>query len=249
MARMVRSPIYPEGYADLPPMPDVATDILPRYRSMLATRLEDFPENEEEGIKIPKKKAMDSNEFQHLARYDAESVYWYLLWWCIQVQPAEKLAKVEEIENRIWSDLTDACDGRHNNFVAYFPYNCLHSSYGGLVELLDDMRRHLSGDLDFSKKKQGRGHPEYMHEVFQRLILNFLIANQNEPFMDLERADNPRPVKPAGMRRTGTTQPSKRLLDDGEDQPTVSAYCLGQAFLFTPFSLFKRKQKKPRTWK
>jgi hypothetical protein len=217
MARMVRSLTYPEGIAKLPPMPDVATE---HCRKLLKTRLENFPGNQPETIDIPSDTALASNEFRHLLRYDAESVFWCLMWWCIQAQPE---GFPEDLSHEYWSNLTGVDDCRDSVFIVRFPKGCLHSAYGRLATLLNDMRKHLAGDLDFSDQKEGRGHPEYMHEVFQRLILNFLIANKNEPFMDLERADNPRPVKPAGMRRTGTTQPSKRLLDDAEDQSTVSA--------------------------
>jgi hypothetical protein len=59
----------------------------------------------------------------------------------------------------------------------------LHSSYDGLTGLLEAMRRHLQGGDKLDS--------EYMHEVFQRLILQFLDANHTEVFMDLEKADEP----------------------------------------------------------
>jgi len=59
---------------------------------------------------------------------------------------------------------------------------------------MHDMSRHLQGDLKFSNDNEKKN-PEYIHEVFQRLILNFLVTNSGQLFMDLEKADNPRPVK------------------------------------------------------
>jgi hypothetical protein len=56
------------------------------------------------------------------------------------------------------------------------------------------MSRHLQGDLEFSKVKEKK-EEEYMHEVFQRLILNLLIKNEDKWFMGLEKVDTSRPVK------------------------------------------------------
>jgi hypothetical protein len=150
MARMVRSLTYPEGTAKLPPMPDVATE---HCQSMLKARLEDFPGNKPEIIDIPSDSALAPNEFRHLLRYDAESVFWCLMWWCIQAQPE---GFPEDLSHEYWSNLTGVDDCRDGVFIVRFPKGCLHSAYRGLATLLDDMRKHLAGDLDFSDQKGGR---------------------------------------------------------------------------------------------
>jgi hypothetical protein len=61
------------------------------------------------------------------------------------------------------------------------------------------MTLHLQGDLSFSQFDEKK-HPEYVHEVFQRLILNFLVANEREQFMDLKKSVNSRHVKGSGMK-------------------------------------------------
>jgi hypothetical protein len=198
MARMVRSNEYPAGIYGLPPMPAVALQLRASYESLLNGRLKAFPPNNVEYLLVPEGKKMGSSEFQHLLRYDAESVFWCLLWWCIQARP-DKLPD-EELESCVWSNfLSDGHKTRNINFILTFPMDCLHSSYSQLAELLNDMRRQLQGDLVFSKLKNGE--PEYVHEAFQRLILNFLITYKDAPFMDLEKHAYPRRVKEVSMDR------------------------------------------------
>jgi hypothetical protein len=159
----------------------------------LADRVKAFPKIEPELITMIDVKDMPSDEFQHLLYYDAESTFWLLLWWCILAQPAEGISS-SVIAYTLWSAIVAEPDGRDKNFIKEFPSYCLDPSYSGLVTLLDDMSLHLQGDLNFSKIKE-RKEPEYMHEAFQRLILNFLVTNEGESFVDLKKDANPRCVK------------------------------------------------------
>jgi hypothetical protein len=180
---MVRSNKYPAGVYKLPPMPAVAPQLHTRYESLFKGRLEAFPPNNAEYLEVPEGEEMGSSEFRHLLRYDAESVFWCLLWWCIQARP-DKVPD-EELSHARWSNLIDDDDqSRDTNFISKFPLDCLHSSYSQLAELLNNMRQHLQGDLDLSELKKGK--PEYLHEAFQRLIINFLITYKDEAFMDLK---------------------------------------------------------------
>jgi hypothetical protein len=199
MARMVRSNNYLDGLYELPAVPAVAPQLLTRYQDTLPGRLKTFPKNDIELLEVPEEDE-SSSKFQHLLRYDAESMFWLLLWWCIQAQPEGDLS--ESIPILYWAVLVEV-DFRGPNFIGRFPKNCLHSSYSGLRALLNDMGRHIQGDLKFSKIKEKK-EPEYIHEVFQRLILNFLVTNESESFMDLEKADIPRPVENMVMKRTRT---------------------------------------------
>jgi hypothetical protein len=71
------------------------------------------------------------------------------------------------------------------------------------------MSRHLQSDLKFSMTEE-RKEPEYMHEAFQRLILNLLVTNEAESFTDVEKAVSLRCLK--GMPNGGlsTTLSDKR---------------------------------------
>jgi len=168
MARMVRSLEYPAGVFDLPPMLAVAKELLGRYP---AARIESFPGNQKERIEIPRMTPA-STPFRHLLRYDAESVYWYLLWCCVQARP-EKDSSGDKIDNLIWSALTNHNDGRDAYFITSFPKGFLHPAYRELEPLLESMSLHLQGDLSYANDG-GRETGEYLHEAFQRLILDFL---------------------------------------------------------------------------
>ena len=72
--------------------------------------------------------------------------------------------------------------------------------------LLDAVRQHFQADPELSKDEL-KHHDEYFHEVFQRLIINFLVENASEPFMDLKRSNTFRGVDKPGMRWKSTTVP------------------------------------------
>jgi hypothetical protein len=214
---MVRSNGYPGEVYKLPPMPEVAGPLRANYESLLNGRLKAFPPNNAEYLEVPEGKEMDSSEFRHLLRYDAESVFWCLLWWCIQARP-DKVPD-EQLSLMHWSALIgDSNHSRDANFISHFSMDCLDSSYSQLAELLDNMRKHLQGDLDLSELKKGK--PEYVHEAFQRLIINFLITYKDEAFMDLKKHTSPRQVKGLSIERNARS--SKRANSDN-DESTVSA--------------------------
>jgi hypothetical protein len=116
----------------------------------------------------------------------------------------------------------------HEDRLKAFPPN--QSEYIEIFPNLDepaksmpsnDMSLHLQGDLEFSNNNEKKK-PEYIHEVFQRLILNFLVTNERESFMSLEKAGNPRRVKDTGMKRTGTTRHTGSVLPTTENKPEAT---------------------------
>jgi len=223
MARMVRAlKYYPDGKFDLPPMPDVAEELLEHYPQ---ERIKAFPVNEEDPIKIPRMTPVPT-PFKHLLRYDAESVFWYLLWCCVQAQPAGKLSK-DQIPHEDWSILTGENDRRDGHFIKAFPRGFLHSTYRELEPLLENMSMHLQGDLSYAKDER-RKTDEYLHEVFQRLILNFLSANSMKDFMRTQKHKQPRGVygNPMDRPSKSTTMTSKRSRKEyeGVSVDSVSAH-------------------------
>jgi hypothetical protein len=225
MARMLRSEEYPAGTFDLPPMPEVASKLQERYPK---ARTQSFPTNREESIKIPEDTPIPTR-LKHLLRYDAESVFWYLLWCCIQAQPHGHYPKVN-IPHLAWSNLTDHGDhgdGRNAHFITEFPKILLHPAYRELEPLLKEMRRHLRGDLSYADD-EGRKTDEYLHEVFQRLILNFLDANSTKEFMRLQKSKQRRGVNGNPMDRPGksNTVTGRRSRQEFEGEPvnSVSAH-------------------------
>ena len=217
---MVRSEYYPDGVFDLPPMPAVTNELLERYPQ---ARKESFPENEKERIEIPDD-ARAPPPFKHLLRYDAESVFWYLLWCCVQAKPANN-SSGNEISHLIWSALTDDDDGRDAYFVKAFPRGFLHPAYRDLEPLLESMSLHLQGDISFAND-EGRKEDEYLHEVFQRLILNFLSAKWTKDFMRIQKHKQPRDVleNPMDRSKKSTTLVTGKRQREPDSVSSVSAH-------------------------
>jgi hypothetical protein len=221
MARMVRAvEYYPAGEGTLPPMPDVAKELQGRYPE---ARIETFSGIKKKHFEIPKRTRLP-HPFKHLLRYDAESVFWYLFWCCVQAQPAGKLSG-DNIHSGIWSDLTSPPPlDRRDSLIARFPMHFLHPAYSELEPLLESMSEHLQGDLFFATDGRRKA-DEYLHEAFQRLILNFLSANATKPFMDTPKHKQPRGVDGNPMGRTDKST-GRRTREEYEGAPvnSVSAH-------------------------
>ena len=69
--------------------------------------------------------------------------------------------------------------------------------------------------------------PDFLHEAFQRTILSFLVKNQTNGFMDLEKDPNPREVEHQIRRHaykqvTPSTRSHSTMTDDPEEEVEVS---------------------------
>jgi hypothetical protein len=63
-------------------------------------------------------------------------------------------------------------------------YNLTHSFYEPLRPLIEDLAAILVNDSHWLPASDPRKDPFYITEAFQRLILNFIIDNRGEEFMD-----------------------------------------------------------------
>jgi hypothetical protein len=174
-----------------------------------------FLDNEKEGEPLIEivNGTLEVKDFKHLLRYDAESVFWILLHWSILAQPAESKPK-SIIPSSPWQNLTGLEDYRYRNFVNTLDEFPLHPEYLPMSKLLDNMRQHLKVDLKFAKDKVRRENPEYLHEVFQRLILNFMADPENLDFLELEKGVQDRekaPVISGGGSEAKTTHKSSKF--------------------------------------
>ena len=156
---------------------------------LLATASETFPKM---AMKFDVEEPIQLSPFRHKLQYDAESVFWLFLWWSLQIQPEDKKQDVP-IPSHCWSPLVYQVDRRHENFVYGLPQNFLHPEYRPLETLLKQMTFQLQGDHDLCNDPS-RQCDEYLHEVFQRLILEFLFQNINEQFMTTKTHDQFRKV-------------------------------------------------------
>lgn len=236
MARAVRSAEIKSGYHFFPPMPELSGGAL-RYKECVEERLEVFKPNSFISKRETDLKPIDF--FQHKLRYDAESVFWLLLWWSIQAKPLDDKATDSRIKQLHWNTFTGVDDGRRI-FIEDIDRGTCHPQYQPLERLLSSMAEQLKGDPDVLDDSDVRKHDEYLHEAFQRLIFDFIFEHlkakseflvlkkntqrrriENEepmkqplpPTFTLLTTHNPNPHLTSGH----TTAASKRTRKDGDD--------------------------------
>ncbi|PVF98075.1 hypothetical protein CPB86DRAFT_759228 [Serendipita vermifera] len=231
MARAVRTLQIRKGdhiFHSMPQLSEGGT----RYEECLEERLQEFKPNEY--MSKHQKFPTPIQPFQHKLRYDAESVFWLLLWWSMQVKPENDTTNVDTIKKSHWSAFTggvDSDDPRKFFIGTDFPEGVCHPKYQALEELLDLMADQLRGDHSLL---EDRDRDEYLHEAFQRLIFDFLCKHlrRGSEFLKLKTSPDRRrvpveeDVKPplaTHLRNTSrasasqVTSSSKRGRNDGGD--------------------------------
>ena len=172
----------------------------------------------------------DLTSWHHELHHDAESAFWLLVWWVVNAAPDDCTS---EIPAGVWVPLVDATvDARSLDI----PRSCLDPAYAPLSDLLLLLGRALKSDLHWATDTPYT-HPDFLHEVFQRHILNFIFENRDESFMKLAKSDAFR--KPAGCTRTpslSTTQiQSLRGSKRGSEPEPEPVGCY--SFLFYLFTI------------
>jgi hypothetical protein len=195
MARPVRSLNRATGVWDIPPMPEMikAGDV---YETCLGGRLKAFPLHKEETVR--NKDPTWPSGFRHRLRYDAESIFWLLLWWTTLACPETDTDSEYRFEPaNIWKLFTCGDDEVDERSMLLFPVpsKLVHPDYKSLIPLLQAMAYQLPGDPDASDDLLKKDE-EYLHEVFQRLVLEFLIENYDAEFLNLKKKAEPRALKP-----------------------------------------------------
>ncbi len=126
---------------------------------------------------------------RHALRHDAESVYWVLVWWAICAAPEGRASS--PVRSTLWNNLTSSdCDDR----PTMIKDSDLDPSYNALQSLLNNLASYLEHDLHWATEAPFND-PEFLHEAFQRHILNFLIENKDEDFLLLPTSGKPREPK------------------------------------------------------
>ena len=224
MARLVRIPeiaATPSVYKHLP-MPQLALtgNALKRYQDCVGERLNSFSTSTSLTYEIAGKQDIREN-YKHRLSYDAESILWLLLYWAIQIQP-KRGNKEDQIPGSLWVALTsgdDTLDPRHL-FVDRYSAGC-HPDYRPLDTLLTSLFQQLSGYQEYvSLPSEGykvlsgkpdatvdtRKEEEYLHEAFQRTILNFIVENIEQPFMKAQISPTRRKKeKEVGVSQSGAS--------------------------------------------
>ena len=134
----------------------------------------------------------DSSSWRHELRHDAESAFWLLVWWVVNVA-APTDGSTSKVPIVIWATLVDTkTDIRPWNI----PSDCLDPAYAPLSVLLDQLGDALECDLHWATDTPYTD-PDFLHEVFQRHILNYIFENRDKDFMNLVKDDISR--KPADV--------------------------------------------------
>ena len=224
------------GLCGLPCLSEHAHTI---YSELLPKRLKRFPQpevdQEENCVTISVNIDEDSHcslPWTHELRHDAESCFWLLVWWAIHLRPKpSKSSPPSKIESGIFDSLTTVDLEAKIDFRVSFldtlfkkvPW--LDPAYRELEPLFLQMARHLMGDLYWANGQMKD--PEFLHEAFQRIILNFLVKNRTNGFMHLEKDLDPREVEHQIRRHaykqvTPSTCSHSTMTDDTEEEVEVS---------------------------
>lgn len=193
--------LHPGSGAYLPfGMPDLIPEALERYKNILKKRWEQFPARPDEALVI-KKSPEVTRDWYHELRHDAESCFWLLVWWAIRVRPDNDMA-ASKICPAFWAFLvapTDATRDARKGLLATIAQDqgWLDPAYAPMEDLIRNMALYLQADLHWVTKAQPpeMKDPEYLHEVFQRHIFNFLVKNKDEPFLSQGRHIQSRAVE------------------------------------------------------
>ncbi|EKM75434.1 hypothetical protein AGABI1DRAFT_94862 [Agaricus bisporus var. burnettii JB137-S8] len=136
--------------------------------------------------------------FQHKLEHDGESGIWSSFWWALQAFPEQ--GENVPIRAIIWTALMPEYDvsqtGLPQNderdviltLLRDGHENILHPEYRGLLDLFQSMAEAIQPDYYWAEPGIQQS-PEFVHEILQRIILNFVVKNKDESFMD-QRKDN-----------------------------------------------------------
>ena len=175
-------PPVPLPIPGIPNSPDLYTKAHPN-------RVEKFPSSKEKLTIDLDPDELDKNGshggWRHELEHDAESIFWLLFYWAMVVQPEEYLK--ERIDAASWNLLNGNHKSRQSlittTMLPAMSSNYTHSFYKPLRPLIKDLAAVLVVDSHWLPASDPRKEPFYITEAFQRLILEFIIANQKEDFM------------------------------------------------------------------
>ena len=178
-------PVPPVGHSwDVPGIPN-NPDSYAKAHPDRVTNFQNFPK-EYTNI-IPEKPMNQSQDggWRRELDHDAESVFWLLLYWAMVVQPEG--SPKEKIEAEFWSALNNDHKSRERllrSLCDEMPSDLTHSFYTPLQPLIGDLAAILVNDSHWLPASDLRKNTYYITEAFQRLILEFIIDNHGEEFMD-----------------------------------------------------------------
>jgi hypothetical protein len=194
-AVQLRGPVLPKTRAVIVPPVPISPE---RYRIFHPDRIEKFPDQEMEILRVPK---APNIKWRHELDHDTESVFWLLFYWLVGAQPEN--AEEQLIRPDIWAGLTADIQGRVGLLQRDTLAGATHSFYQPLWPLLDDLAEILNVDRNWLKSikpSDPRTHPGYVNEAFQRLLLQFIVDHRDEEFMRRKVSPRPRHAETISQR-------------------------------------------------
>ncbi|KAF9477177.1 hypothetical protein BDN70DRAFT_838189 [Pholiota conissans] len=164
-------------------IPEIMEQVRVAYKDAHPDRLLHFPTSDQPHfVRIPV--TPDSSKIRHQLYHDAESAYWLLVRWAMLAFPAGSTPT--EMASEVWTPLTGlGIDNRPFTLID----GALDQGYAALEKLLSRIAIHLGNDR-FWAGVEPFSRTEFIHEAFQRVLLNFIVENQDQEFMDLPKDDN-----------------------------------------------------------
>jgi len=95
-----------------------------------------------------------------------------------------------------------------------------HSVYQALSPLPSKLAAIFIIDQHWLDNSETRNHPEYAPEVFQHLILQFILDNRDEEFMTRKVEPDPREVKQVGQNPNLLSTASSRRDENNRKRPS-----------------------------
>ncbi|KJA14541.1 hypothetical protein HYPSUDRAFT_208621 [Hypholoma sublateritium FD-334 SS-4] len=165
--------------------PEIAESLLTRYGSTMPNRVKHFacptPTHTPGPVEMP-----SATITRPALRHAAESVFWVLTWCAVCAAPAGRVSP--PVPQGLWVTLTaNHRDARPTKIIA----GERHPAYDAVRSVINSLAAYLVHDLHWATDAPFT-HPEFLHEAFQRLVLNFLGDHRDEGFMLLPTSGEPR---------------------------------------------------------
>jgi hypothetical protein len=204
IARAVQAgqPVHPTKGMYFPELPLLSEGIRARYQSKYQERMKLF--NGLLGSQTGPSQNPLPAFFQHRLDHDGESGVWTSFWWSILSFP-EHEADVP-IGPATWVVLTPQYAGSRKGLpqsdkrdmvlgaLIKGDTDIFHPGYGGLLDLFQSIAEAILPDYHWAEHSIRR-RSDFVHEILQRIILNFVVENKDAPFMDMKKSEKNRTVK------------------------------------------------------
>ncbi|PPQ82397.1 hypothetical protein CVT25_008358 [Psilocybe cyanescens] len=189
------------------------------------------------GFLLDEDAILTPREWRRELYHDAESILWVIFYWSILANPEPRNID-QKIDTANWLRFinTSSCVSRDALMFCLaggLKEMPLHSKFSPALMLLRILAQAVYPGPYYLTEDNPRTRPDFVHEVFQRAILNFIIKHKDEDFINLEidskfrRLDIRIPRPPSNFNQASSTTSSKRPSPvpehEQDDNETTSA--------------------------